>query len=208
MDIFSDEGKRIYLFQEHMTLGNTMEYVQKGNVVNEPLLRKWAHSVYQAMGFLKNIGISHRAVQPRHIFLKTDNRGHIQAKLSSFRSAFIYWDPAKNAPIDHPALDPARRCYANYQPPEAFGRPPNTFDPIKADIWGLGATLYYLSNRSYVIDLQKTEVTDADIHRHLTHSRGLSLQGKQFLFNLLTLDLTKRYTYDQMPDDPWFIIRR
>ena len=149
MDIFSDEGRHIYLFQEYANRGNAYDYLKNGkNVITEKHVCKWAQSIYNGMDFLGGMGISHRSIQPKHVMLKSNECDQVEAKLSGFRDAVIYWDPASSDIIDQPCKPVAKRVYNAFQAPEVFGEEGEFYDPAVADVWSFGCTLFFLAGRA------------------------------------------------------------
>ena len=67
MDVYFDEGRHIYVFQEYANRGNAYEFVKnpKNPPLTEKQVSKWGLAIVNAMSFLGSIGISHRSIQPK-----------------------------------------------------------------------------------------------------------------------------------------------
>ena len=150
MDIYTDQGRYIYLFQEFADQGNAYDYARSTKPVTEKQVCKWAQSIYNAMDFLGGVGISHRSIQPKHMLLKANPENEmITAKLSGFRDAVIYWDPATNDIIDQPCKPVAKQMYTAFQAPEVFGKQGEFYNPAEADVWSFGCSLFFLAGKAY-----------------------------------------------------------
>ena len=159
MDIYADENRHIYIFQEYANRGNAYDFVKnpKNPALSEKQVSGWGLSVVGAMEFLGNMGISHRSIQPKHMLLKTSEaNGEIIAKLSSFRDAVIYWDPETCDIIDQPCKPVAKRAFYGFQAPEVFGEEGEFYNPAEADVWSLG---------EYGADVSKSLVAYASMLR-------------------------------------------
>ena len=100
------------------------------------------------MDFLGDMGICHRSIQPKHMLLKSIG-SEIIAKLSSFRDSVVYWDSANNDIIDQPCKPVEKRVFCGFQAPEVFGEEGEFYNPIHADVWSFGATMFFLAGRAY-----------------------------------------------------------
>ena len=150
MDIYTDESRHVYLFQEFAEQGNAYEYARSNKPITEMQVCKWAQSIYNAMDFLGGMGISHRSIQPKHMLLKAiPESDMIEAKLSCFRDAVIYWDPDTNDIIDQPCKPVAKRAFVGFQAPEVFGEQGEFYNPAEADVWSFGCSMFYLGGKAY-----------------------------------------------------------
>lgn len=47
-DIYADEGRHVYLFQEYANRGNSYDYIKSGkNTLTEQQVSKWGQSIYR-----------------------------------------------------------------------------------------------------------------------------------------------------------------
>lgn len=203
-DIFFDQDKRIHLFQEYGNRGNLMEYLRAGNLVGEDQMCRWAQSTYAALDFLGSVGVLHSAIQPKHILLKAVNDQEIQAKLSGFRSASLYMDPTTGQMIPGKCrgLYPAGVKRANFMPPEWFGPEGTLYDPVAAEVWSLGATMYYALCRTYPFNLNSDNI-DGEIGNNL-YEGTMSDGAKSWLYHTMRGNPDDRIKFHIIAMHPWF----
>ena len=186
-----------------------------GYSVDEPQLCKWAKQLHGAMSYLGARGVAHRSIYPKHVLFtkkkvtsgnssnSTTSTVELVAKLSGFRDAIIYWDPATEAVIPQPCktLEEATSFHA----PEMFGAigGGEFYDPIAADVWSYGCTLLYMAARVY-----RYCVNDANLEleiRNTVADLGVSDTAKYWLFGLLRQNTAARTTFYAIDKDPpWF----
>ena len=148
-DIYVDYNRHVYMFQEYANRGNGMDFVKSGNQATEQQMRLWAQSIYQAMDFLGDLAISHRSIHPKHIMLMDSSNGQLDAKLSGFRDSICYWDPVTNDIIDQPCKSMGDLKHYYFHAPESFGEEGEFFNPIDADTWSYGCTMFFMVSRNY-----------------------------------------------------------
>ena len=203
MDIFSDENKQIYIFQEFANKGNLTDYM-RAKFVTEKQMAKWAQSIYRAMEYLGDVGIVHRSIQPKHILLKATSDIEIIAKLSSFQVSTIYWDPEAKDIIDQPCKPLSKRIYYGFQAPEVFGFPGEFFNPVDADLWSFGATMFFVVSRVYPYNLKTPSSNlDAEIEKSVAESKFTD-GAKNFFLGVLQANTFKRTRFDAIVQNAWF----
>ncbi|KAH7641346.1 protein kinase-like protein [Dermatophagoides farinae] len=213
-DIFYDQTRRIYLFQELANRGNCLEYLKAGTFVEPTQAIRWSYSIWNAMDFLGNCGVVHRGIRPKHIMLKSHPlSGTLTAKLGSFRDAIIYWNHETGTIMNMEKRPWANIKYANFQAPESFTKiqdsidTKETYDPIMADIWSFGATFFYIISRQYPYDLYKAndlQTIEQEIQNRINTTTALNDDGKKWFTNLLQVDPNKRIQFDDIVQDSWF----
>ncbi|XP_027202043.1 testis-specific serine/threonine-protein kinase 1-like [Dermatophagoides pteronyssinus] len=208
-DIFYDQTRRIYLFQELANRGNVLEYLKAGTFVEPTQAIKWAFSIWEAMDFLGSIGVAHRSIRPKHIMLKTNPlSGTMIAKLGSFRDSIIYWNRETGSVVTVKKSPWSEIKFANFQAPESFSKDDGgAFDPISADVWSFGATFFYIIARLYPFDLYKANdipTVEQEIHHRINSSGALKPEAKKWFMDLLNVDPNKRIRFDDIVNDPWF----
>ena len=138
------------------------------------------------------------------MLLKTDDNGEIIAKLSSFRDAVIYWDPATNDIIDQPCKPVAKRPFYGFQAPEVFGEEGEFYNPAEADVWSFGATMFFLAGRALPYNLQAPEANlDEAIFKNVSSAR-LSEEAKKCFIGLMRANTEPRTDFNSIASDPWF----
>jgi len=206
--IYFDANMRVVVFQEFAQYGNLQEYLKQHNViVPEHNVREWAQQLLRGMDFLGDLGMCHRAISPKHVLLVPgpNEQSAIAVKLGSFRDAVIYFDPNRGTFRNQPCRPLEKRSLANYQAPETFGLDTEEFDPIVADVWSYGATLFLAVNRLYPFHYKESPPDIAlDIQETIDQSNTLSVEAKRWFSGILAGDATKRTTIDMIAADPWF----
>ena len=125
--------------------------------------------------------ICHRAINPGHIlvFSVDTAQGHsvLQVKLTGFQSSIIYYTVryedihyqpcAKWKRLNETTQN--RTTIATYQAPEVFGdSEKESFDPVAADVWSYGATLYHFLTNKYPYDTEKNNAAmENEIQRNV-----------------------------------------
>lgn len=204
-DIFCDNDN-VYIFQEMINHGNMLQYLEKTPNTTEQQAQFWARQLYRALDFLGDQAIAHRFISPKHLLMK--QLGHeVWIKLTGFKRSIIYWDVNYNDvifcscfPVEQQAIDGP-----NFQSPEVYGNPTTEeYDPIMADIWSYGATVYYMLGRQYPYNMM---INNQDIESEIAHNieqvSGLSQIGKNFLNSLLRANANDRVPFDFIARDPW-----
>ena len=65
MDIFVDNKRHIFLFQEFANRGNGMAFIKQGNQATEQQIHSWSQIIYSALDYLGEKAISHRSLHPK-----------------------------------------------------------------------------------------------------------------------------------------------
>lgn len=205
--MFSDEQNYIYLFQELANRGNCLEYLRAGNYVDLKQMCRWAVQIWSALDFLGENAIAHRSIRPKHILVQASPNGQLDAKLSGFRDAILYWDPETKSVIRLPKKSWDMIRYANFQAPDTCSRNSGeSFNPIEADIWSYGATFFYMIARLYPFDLtnlERLESIENDINHRIESSLTLTDGAKKWLRKMLTVDARQRTKFSGILDDSW-----
>ncbi|KAF7492413.1 CBL-interacting serine/threonine-protein kinase 16 [Sarcoptes scabiei] len=211
--IFHDFNRRVVIFQEFAIHGNLMEYVRSNNIfVPEFQLLEWAHNIYNAMDFLGSLGLCHRSINPKHILLTSFGMqpDRLIAKLSSFRDCIIYFDVNQERSIRLRCRSTSLKCQGNFQAPETYGNiESETFDPIAADIWSYGATLFYAGSRTYPYNYKRLSSSlSTEINKMIFSRNNLTIEALNWFDALLRPDPLERISFDEIRKDPWFRIRQ
>lgn len=206
MDIFVDpSNSHIYLVQEYANHGHGMDYFKGGGLASEEQLVSWARSLYGALDHLGSLGIAHRSIHPKHILFMGDKTLNLTAKLSGFRDAIIYWDPVKGDIINQPCKSSMSFRQSFFHAPEIFGRDGDLFDPIPADIWSFGATLFYFVAHTYPFNPSDvpSQGLDAEIRNTVAACENITDAAKYWLYGLMRPNTKFRTDFDAIPD-AWF----
>lgn len=204
-DIFhNSDNNQLLIFQEFANRGSLVGYLDS-NPVDESQVGKWSHQLHKAIDYLGDIGITHRSIQPKHILLSHKD---LRLKLTGFENSCIYWDPQKEdikniacIPMDNRPTD-----VPTYQAPEVYGDPTKEeFDPLVADVWSYGATIFYMITKAYPYDYTTNDNKNigTNIQSNIDQIQGLSVEAKKFLSGMLKPVATERTHIDKLAADPW-----
>ena len=125
----------LYLILEYCPNGDLHDYVKKkGPFRNDSVLLRYVSAILDSLTYLEQNNIAHKDIKPSNILI--DSHGH--PKLSDFGLASF---------IEEDRLSEDFSGSLAFCPPELLQRKP--FNPMKADIWSFGVTLYYLATGVY-----------------------------------------------------------
>lgn len=187
------------MIQEWGNRGNLMEYLRAGNIVYEDQMLRWAQDTYSGLDYLGSVGVMHTAIQPKHILLKAVSDKEIQAKLSGFRSATLYMDAGQVIPFRCKGSD---RKIANFQAPEVFDTADKFYDPVAAEVWSLGATMYFTLCRLYPFTVNSDNI-DGEIGNNLYEAK-MSDGAKSWLYHTMRANPEERIKFHIIAMHPWF----
>ena len=154
-DVIAKDGS-VYVFQELAPYGNMDDYMSKKGALTEAQTQDVAKQVRLAMDFLGDMGVVHRSICPRHVLLLHKD---MRVKLTGFRSALVYYNTEKDDLNYQPCIALSKRGKGeDYQAPEVYGSDKKEkFDPVAADVFSAGATLYHLLTAKYPYDSSVSE---------------------------------------------------
>ena len=183
--------------------GSLDKYLEQ-NPCDEQQAGKWLWKILKGLDYFGDVGISHRGLQPKHILL---SHRELRVKLTGFENAAIYWDPVKEdiKNVECLPLDSRPTEVPSYQAPEVYGdSSKEEFDPIVADVWSSGATVYYMFTKQYPYDIQYTDPNAvSQIQSNIEQITGLSAEGKKTLSEMLKPMAVERKHIDKLTSDPW-----
>lgn len=203
-DIYFQDNQ-IYIFQEFANHGSIATHVSSKGAVGEAQARQWAANIFKALDYLGDIGISHRAIAPKHVMLTTKNS---IAKLTGFEQAVIYWDPDNEKIVNVSCISREEQAgQQTFNAPEVYGNPSEEeFDPLAADVWSFGATIFYAITGNYPYDVNLPgEQIDSDVKKNI-ESVNASEECKALLRKMLSADVDGRCSINDLYHDQW--IRR
>jgi serine/threonine protein kinase len=201
-DMFADESNKLWIFQELANRGSVAKYLENNNV-DESQVGRWSWQINKALDYLGDVGITHRGINPKHILI---THKQLKAKLSGFENSTIYWDLTKEDIKNIPCLPlDSRPTDASYQAPEVYGnQEKEEYDPIVADVWSFGATIFHMLTKSYPYDYQNPEQDiGQQIQTNVEAIAGLSPDGKKLLNEMLKINANQRIHIDKLATDSW-----
>ena len=122
------ENNQFFLILEFCELGSLLHYMRREPNISESQLNSWILQILEAVAFCHSQGIAHRDIKPGNFLLDQFKR----VKLADFGISLLVTN-------DKPSQFTCSRTFA---PPEVLKK--HEYDPMKADIWSLGVTLYCL----------------------------------------------------------------
>ncbi|UXI22627.1 hypothetical protein NH340_JMT08570 [Sarcoptes scabiei] len=207
--LFYEESKqRILLVQEyfhHGSLESYLENPQQHPCYTEQRASEIAQQIVKAMDYLGDLGIAHRSITPHYIMIA--HRDPIRVKLTGFKSAIIYWNLKRETVQLIPCVSLTKKPkQPEYQAPEVYGDPDSeAFDPIYADIWSLGATIYFVLTRKYPYDFSMENPKLEEEIRSNVKRIKLSKRCRNFLRQTLCTDSEKRIKFDFLSRHHWIM---
>lgn len=177
MDIFYTNEK-IYLMCDWSAKGEVLVNLKAHSIrLNERMLRDWAQDMLSAIDFLHKNAVCHRNISPGALLLTADNR----IKIGNLGDAVVYCKPDGGI-IKQTWPRFSRSANWNQGPEVAKGRP---YDPRKADIWCVGATVYWFITRSHPIDYSSNTKMTKQLEHKLEYMRKVSEKCQAFVKKLL-----------------------
>ncbi|CAK6443039.1 unnamed protein product [Pipistrellus nathusii] len=172
-----------------------MEYVRGGDLKahldRRRLTEREARTVFRqvvlALHLCHRRGFAHLDIKPDNILLEED----LTAKLADFG-------------LSHEATELLTGCCGTlyYMAPEVLRGGP--YDGRKADVWGLGASLYKaVTGRVPFPGDSDDKITQRILEGHYKPPYYMSEAGRSFLQRLLTVDPDRRPTLEEAMRMPW-----
>ena len=122
------ENNQFFLILEFCELGSLLHYMRREPNISEAQLNSWILQMLEAVAFCHSQGIAHRDIKPGNFLLDQFKR----VKLADFGISLLVTDDKSSQ----------FTCSRTFAPPEVLKK--HEYDPMKADIWSLGVTLYCL----------------------------------------------------------------
>ena len=199
------QDQTIYVIQDLATYGNMADYVGKNKSLDQTKAQLCARQLIRALDFMGDMGVCHRAISPHHLLFC--HNLNMTVRLTGFRATIIYYDE-KNNDINYQPCQPlnSKGPETEYQALEVFGDP-NTevFDPVTADVWSFGATIYFLITGQYPYQNRDNPQIEDEIQKNV---RRLDVDSKaqNLLGHCLTTNSTERFSVEKLLNHPWIII--
>eukprot|EP00043_Microstomoeca_roanoka_P012763 m.124069 g.124069 ORF g.124069 m.124069 type:complete len:517 (-) comp15583_c1_seq2:152-1702(-) len=184
-----DTPDHVFLVMEYASGGDLLEYINKGGALSEDRARYLFYQLMDALSFCHCLGICHRDLKCENILL--NGKGDIL--VSDFGFATI---------VDSPDAWLMTHCgsYAYAAPEILDGRP---YHGQRSDIWSLGVVLYAMTCGRLPFRDKTIKMLLEDIRKGLEFPRALSRNLQDFIRSILTPNVDKRATFDQLLQHPW-----
>lgn len=184
MDIFYTSEK-IYLMCDWASKGEVLANLKAHTVrLNEKMLRDWTMDMLSAVDFMHKNAICHRNISPGSLLLTSENR----VKIGNLGDAVVYCKPDGTI-IRQKWPRFSRTANWNQGPEVAKGR---LYDARKADIWCVGATVYWFITRSHPIDYNSNTKMPKQLEQRLSYMRKVSDKCMAFVKKMLQYQPSSR----------------
>jgi serine/threonine protein kinase len=177
--------------------GATSALVREQGPLPVPQVARWGVEIASALAHAHERGIVHRDVKPGNVLIGS----HGEALLADFGIAYV---PDADAETESDAL----LGTVSYMAPEQRISPAGVGPP--ADLYSLGATLYYLSTRKNPVDLFATDGTDprwgvvpSSLRPPIWRATRPNVEDRYPDARSIALDLALRVPAEVWTSEPW-----
>ncbi|RWS31435.1 testis-specific serine/threonine-protein kinase 3-like isoform X1 [Leptotrombidium deliense] len=196
-DIFSVENK-VFIFMDICDGGDILDYLKDHSAIPEAKAKKWFKQIAEGLRHIHLQGIAHRDLKSENVLI--DKQGN--AKITDFGFARICYDPKTGKRL----LSETYCGSAAYVAPEVLKGTP--YNPMIADIWGLGCVLYVMVNNALPFDdsdMPKMVERQQSKKWSFSHrvEKNLSPELKDLITKMLEPNLAKRLTMRTVLSHPW-----
>lgn len=170
------EGNQFFLILEFCENGSLSAYLKTHQNIPEDQINTWIAQMLDAVAYCHSQGLAHRDIKPGNFLLDRFDR----VRLADFGiSLFTAASHEQNYV-----------CSRTYAPPEILLK--HQYDPMKADIWSLGVTIYAIIARCSPWPAEDT--THAILLANVTYGPQFPLVLKLLLKQMIIEDPNSRVT--------------
>lgn len=189
-------NEKIYLMCDWSAKGEVLAAMRTKSIrLTEELVRLWATDILTAIAFLHSNAICHRNVAPNCLLLTAENR----VKIGSLSDAVIFCKPDGSV-IKQKWPRFSRTLNWNQAPEVAKGKP---YDPRQADIWSIGATIFWFTARTWPIDYRSSNRMTKQLDHKISLMRKVSSKCQAFVRRMLTFQPAQRPSIEQAQEMEW-----
>lgn len=194
-----DSRDAVYIILELMEGGELFDRITKFSHLTEPLTRFIFRQMVLAVKYLHSQGITHRDLKPENVLLEGDEDETL-VKITDFGlSKFVGEDSFMKTMCGTPLYLAPEVLRANGQ---------NTYGP-EVDVWSLGVIFFvclvgYLPfSHDYKEMSLKNQILNGQYKFSQAHWKNISLQAKLLMKRMLTVQVSRRITLDQILNHAW-----
>lgn len=166
--------------------------IKESNVISDELLKKYIYEILLAINACHNKNIAHQDIKPSNFLL--DKYGRI--KVCDFGLSQCYHGE------ENPSSNSCKGTFF-FMAPEMFKKCP--YNPLKADIWSLGVTLFYLATKTFPFVAPNKSEFIKNIFTGLFPSYKVNnALLREVIQACLVLDPMNRASVDQLLEMPYF----
>ncbi|KAL7068126.1 protein kinase domain-containing protein [Cryptosporidium serpentis] len=200
---YAELGDKFYLVMELIEGGELFYKIVECGSLSEDSARFVLKQVIDALYYVHNKGVIHRDLKPENILIyKTLPGPYYQIKVADFGVAKF---------LKH-GYTQARTLVGTpqYWAPEvltaaSFG---DTYGP-EVDLWSLGVLFYVMLGGAFPFDERKghleTLIRQGNYHFRYPRFQNISMEAKNLICRLLTVDPKERLTLKELMNNPWLL---
>ncbi|KAJ8904777.1 hypothetical protein NDN08_001293 [Rhodosorus marinus] len=197
------DSDSIYIFQEYIPCGSVMtsSCVEGAKTLTEERTRELTRMVLNGLHYLHDKNIAHLDIKPENLLTLADG----SVKIADFGNAEMYKEGIETGARDRttigtPAFAAPELCLSEHAPPG----PPEAY---AADVWSLGATLYYMVFGKVPFTASKVfDMYDRICCSELKFpsSPVTSKEFQEVVSGMMTKDPFKRMSLEDVENSSWF----
>ena len=175
----------LFLILEYCPNGDLSEYIKKYGPLKGEQLIQYTISIVEALSFLEKRKLSHNDIKPSNILINAYQR----PKLADFGLS--------KRLLTEDDLSSEFSGSVAFVAPELFKHQP--FHPIKADVWSLGVTLYYLATGNFPFDSNNFNSVKEFLKSGIYHiPQTVHPAIKDLISRCIVVNPMERISYTQM----------
>ncbi|EEA05911.1 protein kinase domain-containing protein [Cryptosporidium muris RN66] len=200
---YAESGDKLYLVMELIEGGELFYKIVECGSLSEDNTRFVLKQIIDALYYMHNKDVIHRDLKPENILIyKTLPGPYYQIKVADFGVAKFL----KHGYIQARTLVGTPQYWA----PEvltaaSFG---DTYGP-EVDLWSLGVLFYVMLGGAFPFDERKghleTLIRQGNYHFRYPRFQNVSIEAKNLICRLLTVDPKERLTLKELMNNPWLL---
>ena len=186
-NVFSNE-QRLYLILEYCQNGDLQQYINKnGPVTSQKDLLRILKMMLSSLEYLEDQNIAHKDIKPANFLIDKNFR----IKLTDFGLTKML------ANVDDLSQDFTGSL--PFLPPEVINNQP--YNPLKADVWSFGITIYYLASGKLPFTLTSAQALKQAIQLgNIVFPMNMPKIARTLLLRCLDVNPNKRITFHELKD--------